>query len=325
MRGAIIGTKIRRKDMTVLYISLAVVLLLLAVMLITSYVCFRMIFLRKYERDRGPHYVPVPPGEEYVPYREGIKKKILEARELPHEDFEITSFDGLVLRGRYYEAHPGAPIELMMHGYRGTSERDLSAGIFRAHNLGRNALLVDHRASGTSEGKIITFGVNEKRDCLTWIDFMVKRFGSEQKIILTGISMGAATVMLASAEDLPGNVIGVLADCGYTSAEKIIAKVIRDMKLPVPLLMPFVRIGARLFGGFDLSAADATAALRRAKVPVIFYHGESDGFVPCDMSRENYDACITRKELVTIPGADHGLCYMKDPERYEKTLGEFFE
>ena len=310
--------------MTVLYISLAVVLFLLVAMLLTAYICFRMVFLREREEKRDASYVPVPPGEEYVPYREGIRAKILEARALPHEDFEITSFDGLVLRGRYYEAHPGAPIELMMHGYRGTSERDLSAGIFRAHNLGHNALLVDHRASGTSDGKVITFGVNEKRDCLDWIAFMTDHFGSEQKIILTGISMGAATVMLASAEDLPGNVIGVLADCGYTSAEKIIAKVIRDMKLPVPLLMPFVRLGARLFGKFDLKAADATAALRKAKVPVIFYHGESDGFVPCEMSRENYEACITRKELVTIPGADHGLCYMQAPERYEKTLGEFF-
>ena len=145
------------------------------------------------------------------------------------------------------------------------------------------------------------------------------------KIILTGISMGAATVMLASCEKLPQNVIGVLADCGYTTAEDIIKKVIRDMRLPADLLFPLVRLGARLWGGFDISLADATSALKKTSLPVIFYHGDADGFVPCEMSRINYEACASqKKKLVVIPGADHGLCYMVEPEIYERELAEFF-
>ena len=312
------------------YISVGVLLFLAAAALLTSYICFRMVFLenRKAEeakRKNKKDDIPTPDGDEYEPYRDKIREKIREARALPYEEMEITSFDGLKLRGRYYESIPGAPIELMMHGYRGSSERDLSAGIFRAFKVGRNALLVDHRASGRSEGRVITFGALEKRDCMLWIDHMIARFGDDVRIVLTGISMGAATVMMCSAEKLPKNVVGVLADCGYTSAEAIIKKVIRDMKLPADILYPFVRLGARIFGKFNVDEADALSAVAKSRLPIIFIHGEDDGFVPCDMSRENYEACTSEKALVTIPKADHGLCYMIDPEGYISALNDFFK
>ena len=59
-------------------------------------------------------------------------------------------------------------------------------------------------------------------------------------------------------------------------------------------------------------------------MPVIFYHGESDGFVPCYMSRELYDACVSRKRLVTIPSAGHGLAFPVDQEKYLAELLDFF-
>ena len=150
-------------------------------------------------------------------------------------------------------------------------------------------------------------------DGLTWVNFLVNHFGPDVKIILTGISMGAATVMMTADKDLPPNVLGILADCGYSSPKAIICKVIRDMKL-----------GARIFGHFDLEEGSPEEALRNAKVPVIFYHGEADDFVPCDMSRSNYEVCASRKALITIPGAGHGLSYALDPEHYLQTLSDFF-
>jgi fermentation-respiration switch protein FrsA (DUF1100 family) len=136
--------------------------------------------------------------------------------------------------------------------------------------------------------------------------------------------MGATTVLLAAGEALPENVVGVLADCGFTSAKEIIQVVIRKLKLPPKLCYPFVRLGARIFGHFDLSASDAPAALKNCKLPVIFFHGEGDDFVPCCMSKVNFDACPSRKKLVTIPGAGHGLSYLVDPEGYLQAMREFF-
>jgi alpha-beta hydrolase superfamily lysophospholipase len=266
---------------------------------------------------------PVPDGEIYDVFREQMIAWIQEIRAMPKENMEITSFDGLKLRGRFYEYAPGAPIELMFHGYRGKAERDLSGGVQQCFALGRSALIVDQRACGESEGHVITFGINESRDCHSWLAFMQQRFGPDVKIIITGISMGAATVMLAAGRDLPPNVVGVLADCGYTSARDIIQEVIRGMKLPPKLAYPFVRLGARLYGHFSLDSDSPIEAMKRCKVPVIFFHGDTDAFVPCEMSRRNYAACAAPKALVEVPGAGHGLAYLVDPEGYLEKLNDF--
>ena len=123
---------------------------------------------------------------------------------------------------------------------------------------------------------------------------------------------------------MPENVIGVLADCGYTSAKEIMYHVIREMKLPPKFSYPFVKLGAKLFGHFDPDENSPLEAMKRCTVPVIFFHGEADDFVPCSMSRENFEACRTRKQLVTIPGAGHGLSYAVQPERYLQELRDFF-
>ena len=243
---------------------------------------------------------------------------------MPHEDFYITSFDGTKLHGRFYEYTPGAPIELMFHGYRGNGDRDLCGGVQRCRKLGRSCLLVDQRAAGESEGHVITFGIKEHRDCHAWIDFMVKHFGKDVKIILTGISMGASTVLMAAGSPLPPQVKGVLADCGFSSAKAIICKVIRQMNLPPKPIYPFVRLGAILYGGFDPEKYSALEAVKTATVPIIFFHGETDDVVPYEMSKENFDACVSRKMLITTPGAGHGLCYPIDPKGYLQGLRDFF-
>ena len=301
------------------------VLFLILVVLVVSFVCYRMAFYAGKKEEKDPEKIEIPIGEIYEVFRPQMEQWVLETRALPCKKYSIRSFDGLTLHGTYYECTPGAPMELMFHGYRGSAQRDLPGGVQRCFALGRNVLLVDQRCSGDSEGKTITFGIYEHRDCLAWVDFAVKEFGPEVKIILTGISMGAATVMLAAGQKLPPNVIGVLADCGYTSAKEIIQVVIRQMGLPPKLGYPFVKLGARLFGHFDPEADSPEEAMKRSSVPVIFFHGEDDAFVPCDMSRRCYAACASpKKRLVTIPGAGHGLCYPVAPEQYLEALREFF-
>ena len=298
-------------------------LLILAV-LVVAYVCFRMTFYISDKEKKENALRIVPPGKEYKPFHDMMNGWQNEVKTFSYESFTIKSFDGLTLKGKYYEKFPGAPIELMFHGYRGNAHRDLCGGIQRCFACGRNALLVDQRASGGSDGNVISFGINERRDCLSWIDFMLAHFGADVRIILTGISMGGATVAMASGEKLPPNVIGVLSDCGYTSPKEIICKVIeKDMKLPAKLAYPFVKLAARLYGGFDLEETDALRALPNCKVPVIFVHGEKDGFVPCDMSRKMYEICPGRKMLYTVPGADHGLAYPVAGDAYIEQLKNF--
>lgn len=297
---------------------------LVALALLISYICYRIAFYAPPRKPLPEGTIEIPEGEIYEVHREKMENWVRQMWKLPHQSFEITSFDGLKLYAKYYEYAPGAPIELMFHGYRGSAERDLSGGIERCFRVGRSALIVDQRCAGKSGGHVITFGICERRDCLKWIDFTIDHFGPDVKIILTGISMGAATVLMAGAEKLPPNVVGILADCGYSSAKTIMYEVIRKMGLPPVISYPFVKLGARIFGHFDLEETSPLEAVRRCKLPVIFFHGEADDFVPCFMSRENFDACAGRKHLVTIPGAGHGLAYAVEPDRYVEELSDFF-
>ena len=312
--------------MTALYIILGILAVLLLAALVTAFICFKLTF---YSKPRDPKQLAeyrIPPGEAYLPFRDEMAAWIKAAREMPYTEMQIRSYDGLTLKGRYYEKEKGLPIELQVHGYRGDSDRDLSGAIFRAFAVDRNALIIDHRASGRSEGKVITFGVKETRDCLSWINHAVSVFGEDVRLHLTGISMGAATVLMASGEDLPQQVKGVLADCPYSSAKRIIKKVIRGLGLPADLLYPFVRLGARIFGGFDPNRAEPVETVKKARVPIILYHGDADGFVPCEMSEELYAAIASeKKQFIKVAGADHGIAYSVDKEYYLKTLNEFID
>lgn len=310
--------------MKLFLVIVGIALLLILLTLLISYLCFRMAFYVPDREEKNREVIELPAGKIYEPYWDSMEKWIREARAMPQEEVSIVSFDGLVLKGKYFEYAPGAPIELMFHGYRGTAERDLSGGVQRCFQLGRSALIVEQRSAGGSEGNVITFGIYEHRDCLSWVAFMLEHFGPDVKIILTGISMGAATVMMAAGKPLPENVIGVLADCGYTSAKDIIKKVIRQMRLPADLCYPFVKWGAKIFGCFDLEETSPLEAMQKCSVPVIFFHGESDDYVPCEMSLKNYEACNSRKKLVTVPGAGHGLSYIMDADGYLEAVREFF-
>lgn len=288
-----------------------------------SLVCFFKIFYSPKRKPQNPDEYIIPPGRAYEAHREQITAWMRAVRNMPCEKFSITSHDGLKLTARYYEYRKGAPTELLFHGYRGNAERDLSGGVFRCFSMERNALLIDQRAAGTSEGHVISFGINESKDCLRWIDFATKHFGESVKLIITGVSMGAATVMMAAGNDLPRSVVAVVADCGYTSAREIILKVVREMKLPARILYPFIKLGARIFGGFNLDSDSPIEAVKRSKTPIIFIHGDRDRFVPHEMSVRLSEACASKCKMLTVSGAEHGLAYPVDKETYVRTLKDF--
>lgn len=292
--------------------------------LLASFICFIRVFYSPKRKLLGENEYEIPEGEIYEVFRDDMIAWTKAARTMPHTDVSITSHDGLTLCGKYYEYKKGAITELLFHGYQGNAERDLSGGIERCFSLGRNALIIDNRASGRSDGRVITFGVNEVRDVLGWTDFAVSYFGKDVKLVLTGVSMGAATVLMAAGKNLPENVLCVLADCPYSSQKEIIKKVIREMKLPADVLYPFVKLGARIFGRFDLEESTPIEAMKKSRVPIIFIHGDNDAFVPDKMSDELYEACTSaHKKIVKISGAGHGLSFPVDKTAYTDALREF--
>lgn len=303
-------------------LSLLAVLLFLSV-LFAGFV-YPIAFYSPRKRREDPYRLPR--GEQYERDRERMLALIREMDDIPYEPVTLSAPDGTRLFARYYEVREGAPLQIQFHGYRGTALRDFCGGNKLARESGQNTLVVDQRAHGQSGSTAITFGIRERQDCLCWAQYARERFGPETPIILCGVSMGAATVLMASDLALPANVAGIIADCPYSSPEAIIRKVCReDMHLPPSLVMPFVRLAARLFGRFDLRQASAVQAVRRTRLPILLLHGEEDHFVPCDMSRELYAACAGPKTLVTFPGAGHGLSYLTDTEAYSRSVARFVD
>lgn len=295
----------------------------LAILLGGAYYAYRIAFFSPMKnRDR----VPSPRDAQYDPFREEMKRIYHQLNGRSYETVTVQSHDGLTLSGRYYHVKDGAPLDIGFHGYRSHPLTDFSGGSELSFQMEHNLLLVDQRAHGKSEGRSISFGIQERRDVLSWVHYALERFGMETKILLYGVSMGAATVLMASELELPENVKGIVADCPYASPMEIILDVARKRKMPFPLWLvkPFVILGARIYGGFDIRETDAVRAVQNAKIPILIIHGEDDRFVPCEMSDivSHNPTIVTR---YTFPGAAHGISYLTDRLRYQKIVTEFME
>lgn len=241
------------------------------------------------------------------------------------EEVYIKSYDGLKLYGRYYHYNDNAPLQIMFHGYRANAERDFCGGSKFSRERGYNYIIVDQRAHGKSEGHTISFGLKERYDVLSWVNYAIDRFGKDTKILLYGLSMGSATVIMASGLDLPENVKGIVADCPFSSPKDIILKVSDEMHLPKALMYPFIYLGAKIFGNLNINETTCEEEVKKTKVPILIYHGDDDRFVPHEMSEVIFEANkkMVRREL--FPTAGHGLSFIKDPVRYKKALTEFWE
>ena len=285
--------------------------------------CYLRVFYSPKRKPLGEDEFDIPFGGEYEAIANNIKEWVREYRTRPYEELHITSRDGLTLYARYYENKPGYPVEILCHGYRGCGERDMSAGISRAFALDRNAIVIDHRASGKSDGHTITFGIKERHDVLDWAKFAAQKFGDDTPVIITGISMGGATVAMVAADpELPATVKCALCDCPYTSAKEIIMKVISEMKLPPKLVYPFVKLGALIFGHFNPDEYSPIEAVENARIPITYIHGAADTFVPADMSVRLHAATKSESTLLLVEGADHGLAYPTDKTGYLAFLDE---
>ena len=300
---------------------LAVIIAILTFITLISYITFIIIFLSVKRKHTSLYHGLDGDLSEMKRKRRDMIERIAK---IPYEDVTIESYDGLRLHARYYHAKDGAPIAIQFHGYKSISVRDFSGGAYECIKMGHNLLLVDQRAHGESDGRVITFGIKERYDCKTWAEYAVKKFGNDSKIILYGISMGAATVLMASELNLPKNVVGIIADCPYSSPSAIIKKVCRDKHLPPIVFYPFIKIGARLFGGFNLDSSSAVSAVKSTDIPILLIHGGGDNFVPSSMSDEIHSS-NPKITYLKVPDAKHGLSFLYDYKAYMKALQNFYK
>ena len=259
----------------------------------------------------------------YGKYSKYIRHSVAYLNDHNAQEVSVTSFDGLKLSGTWLETENSKGTIILAHGYRSCKLVEFSMVLDFYQNYGLNILLPDQRSHGKSEGRIITFGVKECQDMKKWIRWVNKNQGN-RPIILSGLSMGASTVLFLADEKLPANVKGIIADCGFTSPWEIISSVFRKVThLPATPSLWVAELFARVFGGFSLRQKNTKEVLKNSKLPVLMVHGVDDGFVPCEMTQQGYDACTGEKEIFLVEGADHGLSFLKDTERYKEKVRAF--
>ena len=303
----------------ILYI---LVCLVLAVLIGGAYYAYRISF---YSPMEGRDTIKPVTNPNYEPYRPEMRRIFQTLKDRPCEFVTITSYDGLTLSGRYYHCRDGAPLDIGFHGYRSSPLVDFSGGSELSLQLGHNLLLIDQRAHGKSQGRTICFGIKERLDLQKWVEYAVERFGKDVKIMLYGVSMGGATVLMASSLPLPQNVKGIVADCPYSNAMDVILETAKEMPIPQFLVKPFVTLGAKLFGGFDINEIDAAQAVKDTKVPILIIHGDSDTLVPAGMSEVPAKTNPKMVSRFLISGAEHGISYLVDTERYHQLVIDFCE
>lgn len=293
---------------------------LVAITLLGAWWAYKVTFFSPRSKEEDVYLLP--DGQQYACHREHLKVCIDRLCAVPFEPVRIRSFDGKMLFGRYYHVRDGAPVQIQFHGYRGSAMRDLCGATPLAMKQGHNVILIDQRGHGGSDGHTITFGVKERRDCQSWCDYAYKRFGPEVPLVLCGVSMGGATVLMASDMELPPTVKCIIADCPFSSPREIIGRVASDQGMSAVVSVVMCSLGALVYGGFRLGSASATNSVKHTKLPILILHGEEDRYVPCEMS-QRLQQLNGGVRLETFPKAAHGMSYMEDPLRYELAVESF--
>ena len=270
-------------------------------------------------------YINVSGGQHDESYNVRRAKAMEALEALPREEVSIRSADGLKLTGHLIKSRYPRRLIIAFHGWRSSWSRDfcMVAPFWLEQHC--NVLFVDQRAQGNSEGQYLGFGLLERSDCRQWA-MWADRQNYGLPIYLAGISMGAASVLMAAGMDMPESVRGIIADCGFTSPKDICIHVARD-NLHVsygPLRSAWIDRCFRKKIHMTSGAYSTLTAMKNAKVPILFIHGTADSFVPIDMTYRNYRACAAPKRLVVVPGAGHAMSYAVEPETCQKAMKSFF-
>lgn len=240
------------------------------------------------------------------------------------EKLTIRAKDGVRLQGYLVRASVHSrKLAVLVHGY-GVDARMMTPFGALYHEMGYNVFLADDRGLGNSGGKYVGFGWLDRLDYLQWLDVLITRMGPDTQIVLHGVSMGGATVMMMSGEQLPVQVKCIVEDAGYSSvSEEIDYQIAHMFHLPPFPVRQVASAESRLFAGYSFEEASALKQVRKSRTPILFIHGGADTFNPTRMVYELYGAAACQKELLIVPGAMHALAFHDAPELYTQTVKKF--
>lgn len=306
-------------------ILLIVICIVLVILLIITCGIYKYTFIHTKSERFDPFIMTDEDKDYYGAFTDEMLASVKRIHNTEHKHVFIESDDGLKLNGHLYDMFPNRPIVIFFHGYHGSYLRD-GYGTFRYcmdHNI--NLLMIEQRSHCCSEGTRISFGINERKDAVKWVNYVKSIVSPDTKIILAGVSMGAATVMMASelVDDDP-QILCYIEDCGYTSPKDIIKNTAANMFKPMAYCYPLAKLAGIIDGHFNLESSTAISAVSKIKKPMLFIHGSVDTFVPTPMCEILYNACSSEgKQMKIIPNAMHAIAALVDYNTYEECIDRF--
>ena len=305
-----------------MYIALIIVGALLFLVVIPHFVVSYFVFLANYKRwsdEKVRHAFDT--NEDYAKTRSEMLDAFSEMQKKEEEIVEIKSFDGLTLRGRYYNNNSSKTV-IFFHGLRTEPTLLFPVVALRLYNEGFNVLYVYSRGHGISDGKYTSYGYHEKKDALEWVNYINKVKGC-QNIYLYGASMGATTIALASPNLDPSIVKGLVIDAAYTTVDELIGHLSKLYHIPTGFFMGLVRWYGKKILKVDFREDDTRNSLQHNKIPTLFTQGDKDNVVIMDFFKDNYDKCASTKEKILVEGAGHAIAITYGGEPVMKQLLTF--
>lgn len=211
---------------------------------------------------------------------------------------------------------------IVIHGYSGRA-KDMTYYAQEFFNRGYNILAVDLRGHGQSEGDYIGMGWHDRLDVIDWANYLINK-NANCKIILYGVSMGGATVMMATGEKLPSNIKVAIEDCGYSSIWDEFKRQLKVLyNLPIFPVLTAASSVCKIKAGYEIKEGSCIEQVEKSNTPILFIHGEKDSFVPFEMLDIVYQAANCKKEKLVVEGAAHAESASTNPKLYWETIDGF--
>jgi fermentation-respiration switch protein FrsA (DUF1100 family) len=297
-------------------------------MCIVSYLVMKQIFGRHSHKE-GEHmsdsFMELM-GPDFKGYLKDRNEHIKIAQRIDFQKVTVRSDDGFVLYGYSYR-NPAlsSRTAILIHGHHSNAFEGSSSMALSYIRHGYSVLMPDSRACGNSEGKLGTFGVQERYDVLKWAKYITQHYPAEA-IVLQGCSLGAATVCMCADLNLPNNVKAIVSDCAFANIHEQLKFAVRaTAHIPDWLILPQALHWFHHLTGQSVDSCSPVSSVSHAKVPMLFIHGSEDHYVLPDNAKKLYDACSMPKELLMIPHAGHASSRYTDKQVYERHLFLFLD
>lgn len=288
-----------------------IILIILTILLLIAYILIKLSFTRDDKLDTTPAW------KEYIDANQKGREFIYS---LKHEDLYIQSFDNLKLHALLVPNKQSNKTIICVHGYKAKDALyDFGQSAKFLYSTGYNLLFVDDRSHGLSQGKYIGFGVLDSKDINSWVNYLTNEY-KQETIVLYGMSMGAATVLNASAI-VNDSVKGIVADCGFASGYDEVSYQIKQMyHLPSFPLVSLANLELKLLAKYSLKEKEAYKSIREYKGKLLIIHGSNDHFVCTKDGYKIYENANCDKNILIVEGASHAKSYLKDEESYKKAF-----